>query len=705
MINGEKYLLRVPSAYQEVEYLQNSGTQYIDTGLIGTDLYGCEIEITMSNESDVTTQYNFNGAYKSGFATQLGLVATSATECRASMNFGFIDAASMPGLSNHQFHTLYLSDGLQKVDNVRIGTSSYGTASSLRFFLFAREQETTPVINYCVAMKLKAFSVKKNGQYIRNMIPVRRISDSVLGLYDTANNVFYTNQGTGTFTAGADVSPWHDTPIPTRKLHNATDVITSLPVDLYTDGQTIGANLFDYKTVYSSYINANGDIAANASNIKAWNNFTSNDVGKTLTISIYVKNISASYVRVQGYIDGNYITGNNINAGTSGYSVITVTPTSTNDTWRIIYGDDTYVEINQVMVEQGSTRTTYVPYAPTIIKGNMSQTGTPTPTTPIYPSECGDTTVNLFDGSLEQGTTSYGDPIPANNRVRSGIFYLGAGTFTFSCANSEDYQIGLDYHSSDGAYVSGTGWLTNKTFDLTNSTPQIRLKIKKSNDANFTPQDVENAMINTGSTALPFQPHGYKIDIKSGNTTTPVYLGQVQTTRQIKKLVFTGQENNWAYSAEYTRFTTIIPNAYNTGVRTDETPCTHYVSIHDGRAIENVPNNSVYTAPSAGNVYLSIKDTAYTSLDAWKTYLQQQYAAGTPVCVWYILATETTGVVNEPLRKIGDYADSVSVTGIPTTAGGIEFDVDTILKPSEVSLTYHGWHDISPEQYENGAWN
>ena len=38
----------------------------------------------------------------------------------------------------------------------------------------------------------------------------------------------------------------------------------------------------------------------------------------------------------------------------------------------------------------------------------------------------------------------------------------------------------------------------------------------------------------------------YKTPISSASTTTPVYLGEVQTTRKIKKLVLTGNETGWA---------------------------------------------------------------------------------------------------------------------------------------------------------------
>lgn len=79
-----------------------------------------------------------------------------------------------------------------------------------------------------------------------------------------------------------------------------------------------------------------------------------------------------------------------------------------------------------------------------------------------------------------------------------------------------------------------------------------------------------------------------------------------------------------------------------------------------------------------------------TDLNAWIAYLQQQYTAGTPVTVWYVLAEPETGIVNEPLMKIGDYADTISsaqagVT-IPTVNGENVLDVPTEVPPSEVTI-------------------
>ena len=80
-----------------------------------------------------------------------------------------------------------------------------------------------------------------------------------------------------------------------------------------------------------------------------------------------------------------------------------------------------------------------------------------------------------------------------------------------------------------------------------------------------------------------------------------------------------------------------------------------------------------------------------TTISAWKAYLAAQYSAGTPVTVYYVLATAET--------------ESVTATTIPTTGGTATIDVDTTIKPSEFDLTYHGWHSHEPLKRENGSWS
>ncbi len=197
-------------------------------------------------------------------------------------------------------------------------------------------------------------------------------------------------------------------------------------------------------------------------------------------------------------------------------------------------------------------------------------------------------------------------------------------------------------------------------------------------------------MLNKGSTPLPYEPYN--------RTTTSVYLGEVQTTRKIKKLVLTGEES-WNKN-----IADVSDTLY--WIRVSDTAQSRCVISHlqylafiptgttIGFAIRS-DNNVLYfnfgadvmNAQPSGNTVAGLKE-----------YLAAQYAAGTPVTVWYVLATEETTTVNEPLRKIGDYADTVSGITIPTITGKDTFDVETTLKPSEVSLSYTGWHNAEVKE-------
>lgn len=199
----------------------------------------------------------------------------------------------------------------------------------------------------------------------------------------------------------------------------------------------------------------------------------------------------------------------------------------------------------------------------------------------------------------------------------------------------------------------------------------------------------------------------YKIPISSANTTTPIYLGEVQTTRKIKKYEFTGQENISLYNAAGLLGFQYLMGTMQSNMRTNGL-CTHFVpqTTGSGRTGDGITfganNQYLYFTFSAATI------SAYnlTDVESISSFLRAQYAAGTPVTVWYVLETPTTGIVNEPLRKIGDYADEVSGITIPTITGANTIDVDTTLKPSEVSINYHGWHSIQSLHGFNGtSWN
>ena len=188
-----------------------------------------------------------------------------------------------------------------------------------------------------------------------------------------------------------------------------------------------------------------------------------------------------------------------------------------------------------------------------------------------------------------------------------------------------------------------------------------------------------------------FEPYGYKLPITSAGQTSNIYLREVPTTRRIKKIILNGKEN-WSTTAASdgrNSFILILNNALDADTSHVTSICTH---------IPLLPSGGTYTTDNGytitkSELYMRLTST-YNSLSDFKSYLAQQYAAGTPVTVWYVLAEPETGIVNEPLRKIGDYVDTISMeqaqVQIPTNRGLTTIDVATTLKPSQAYIKYRG---------------
>ena len=182
-------------SYLLLEYIESDGTQYIDTGVVpnantkwvmdftpllidGT--YQAMGAITGTGGSAVHYRfyiYNNFGVNFSGTAYNLGSLSSSRQTF-------IVDGKNLYASGNTTSQTL-------------TNTNNFPTTS---IGLFAQKQNS----NFINAMKCRFYSsqIYDNGVIVRNFVPAQRSSDGVIGLLDQVNGVFYTNQGTGTFTAG-----------------------------------------------------------------------------------------------------------------------------------------------------------------------------------------------------------------------------------------------------------------------------------------------------------------------------------------------------------------------------------------------------------------------------------------------------------------------------------------------------------------------
>ena len=204
LVGGEFYTtptaVTLPAGYTQIEYLQSSGTQHIDTGF------------KPNNNSKIVTTLQFVSS-SSGNKFCLG-ARTSNNVGRFSLGYTFGSGggwffghgAAVTSVNTTSSPTDKTSVVIDKNVCTIAGQSATATPSTFstaqNLVLFADNEGGK--VGQNGAIKLYDCSIYDNGTLVRNFVPARN-SSGTLGLYDTVNGTFYTNQGSGTFTAGADI--------------------------------------------------------------------------------------------------------------------------------------------------------------------------------------------------------------------------------------------------------------------------------------------------------------------------------------------------------------------------------------------------------------------------------------------------------------------------------------------------------------------
>lgn len=188
-----KFNNRLPKEYTEVDYIESSGTQYIDTGFIPNSNTKYDVDIAFLN-------YNANqyviGAYTS---VRNNIYINANGYISAGYGSNYKVTGSKKTLNTKQ--NIKLDKNLLYINNELIWTFSEETFNNaVNSYLLARNYNETT--DYFATMKLYSCKIYDNNTLVRDFIPCFRDSDEEVGLYDLVNNVFYTNQGTGVFTYG-----------------------------------------------------------------------------------------------------------------------------------------------------------------------------------------------------------------------------------------------------------------------------------------------------------------------------------------------------------------------------------------------------------------------------------------------------------------------------------------------------------------------
>ena len=200
------YEKTLPDGYTELEYIESTGTQYIDTGF------------KPNQDTRIISDFYMN-TYSSWYRVPFGTRAANTLQffIGSAREGGRDDwyyrynsivwdpiEAGNPGVAG--FHHADLNKNIFTLDNYSYTFTPATFQTDYNCYIFGVNYSGGFDTATSSAMKLYSFKIYDNGTLIRNYIPAKRAVDSIIGLYDTVNNEFYENAGTGTFIAGSAIS-------------------------------------------------------------------------------------------------------------------------------------------------------------------------------------------------------------------------------------------------------------------------------------------------------------------------------------------------------------------------------------------------------------------------------------------------------------------------------------------------------------------
>ena len=212
-INGktsQKYLINsaspitgnLPRNYQQVEYIQSSGTQYINTDYIPTSNTNMEIEFEYMGTDGTKTWIPLCGARSGTKSTYFNFFIHSNGSV-ISPNYGEYDPGINSEICDLQLNTKYniknVAGEFYLNGQLKSSTTKVLTTGTTPIYIFAIGNNTS-VDNRNAHLKLYNFRLYEENQIVRRFIPcykkAKNTEENKPGLYDLVEGKFYTNQVT-----------------------------------------------------------------------------------------------------------------------------------------------------------------------------------------------------------------------------------------------------------------------------------------------------------------------------------------------------------------------------------------------------------------------------------------------------------------------------------------------------------------------------
>lgn len=502
---GNTKQIILPDEYTQVEYIENNGNIYFDTGVVPTNKTKLEMELAYVSGNN-NNWICLWGSRTNSTATNFFCLYINQNSLILSPNYAGFDPGtnSTATLVRNQKHQIIQDKGQFYLDGVLQPTAS--TTNTLSgatrpIYLFTNNNQGSPQYRN-LDMKLYRCKFYEDGILIRDFVPCYNSSNTI-GLYDLVNDVFYEKLDSGSLVKGSD-APTPD---------------TSMNINVVTGNQSvkiIGKNFLDIQSNINANTGSGLTLTYNSNGSFTMSGTTTRTYGYIteffdcyLSSGTYTLSITNA-LTFRIYINGEFADGTSQTLATILANNTSQTFTITKDIKKIrlvvsnMTNNTAYDETIFVMLEKNNQATTYEPY-----KGNT------------YNVNLGK---NLFNGEFRQGVFN---GTQTSNRLFADINYPVKKDVTYTISSNLDtsvYRYTVALASVPFPALSiyyDAGWKTSSSFTFTPiQDGYFGMTISRKDDANLVPSDVNsnNFQLEKGSIATSYSAYFTPIELNKIGT-------------------------------------------------------------------------------------------------------------------------------------------------------------------------------------------
>lgn len=644
----------LPSGYTQLDWITNWGDWYIDTWIIA-DVDDMEFDIVATiNSSSNISWYVLQSRASS--AANIYWISWSATGNTIIGAFSWtnIRVDNIVRSNWWKYHvnvkckngsiTLTVEDLINETSETNTGTYTF-TAWTTNIWLFSNMWGWN-IPNWNTSVH--SVYIKKSWVKVFEYTPCKNSSD-VAWVYDNINWTFLPATNTAQWWS---MVAWQNaTPTP------------EAPMDIVSNNGVlkVSPNLFNKdSTPYRAGFYISSATVGNSS-FGTTNNANYNiyriSIQPNTTYTFGIIKANAPYWVV---MDDNTILDCAPNGGgTTGTTITITTPADAKYLYLSVGVNGTYKYDDILQLELGSTATPYIPYGQIYADGTVETI-----------NAHGKNLYNKADGVTGKILNDSGSIINENNGFYSANIPVSPNTTYAISQNSSTggiYLRVLEYNNADTMVKLNKGTTAgaqDKTFTTSATTKYVI--ISGLNAGRDTLQ------LELGSSATTYEPY-----FNGGTATAEMLLKVGNYIDEQEILSWDITRKIWVKVLDWTEEWGTVTNNRGYYIRTDCTQtyytnviglCSHFNYILWEDNTVPMPDNSFgfnkssFTRITNGNITFKPDLTVYNTVDKFKQYLADQYAAGTPVIVVYPLATPTTETVAGQTMNIQAWSNTIEIT-------------------------------------------